>query len=138
MERITTTKSKMFQPMVKQQYLREISFSTNSPVNRTMNTRLIRDKTRVIYLLWSSVSTIMVTMFKQMRIIMLISKTCLVTKSKTIPWNLFQKKRGGSYAYFINTNLVKLQTKFFHIWHEMCTLLALSPKSSVYSISLHV
>lgn len=89
MERITTTKSKMFQPMVKQQYLREISFSTNSPVNRIMNTRLIRDKTRVIYLLWSSVSTIMVTILRQIRIMMLISKTCLVTKSKTIPWNLF-------------------------------------------------
>lgn len=61
----------------------------HSPVKMPTKSRLILAKMLTFSGLWSSVSTIMVTMFKQMRNMMVTSKACLVTMSNMKPWYLF-------------------------------------------------
>ena len=89
MERITTTKSKTFHPTAKKCCLRAKSFRQHSVVKTTMKTRLTKNRISSFSGLCSSVSTIMVTMLRQINTMMKMSKNCFVTKSKTNPWHIF-------------------------------------------------
>lgn len=91
-DRMTTMKSKTFQPFVKKYWRSEIIFSRHSPLNMTMNTMLIFWRTSSCVSDWSSVSTIMVTMLSHIRTIITISNACFVVKSKMYPWSLFWKR----------------------------------------------
>lgn len=104
-ERITTIKSKMFQPLVKKYCRSVIIFSTHSIVNNATNTMLILFRWLRASWLWSSDSTTIVSMLRQISTIMKMSKAWFVTMSKRRAWSLFYKQRK-------NKNLRCLKDKY--------------------------
>lgn len=85
MERMTTIKSNIFQPLVKKYCRRAKSFSKHSPVKTAMKARLTLKRKSSFSALWLSVSTIMVTMLRQMSTMMKMSKNCWLMRSNTRP-----------------------------------------------------
>lgn len=76
MDRMTTIKSKTFQPLVKKYCRRAMSFSVHSPVKTTIKATFTLKRKSSFSGLWSSVSTIMVTILRQMSTMMKMSKNC--------------------------------------------------------------
>lgn len=94
MDKMTTTKSKMFHPLVKKYCRRANSFNTHSPVKTTIKATFTLKRKSSFSALWLSVSTIMVTIFRQMSTMMKMSKNCWLMKSNTIPWIRFCRSKG--------------------------------------------
>lgn len=86
---MTTTKSKTFHPLVKKYCRRANSFRVHSPVKTTMKATLSLKRKSSFSGLWSSVSTIMLTMLRQISTMMKMSKNCWLMKSNTTPWIRF-------------------------------------------------
>lgn len=94
MDKMTTTKSKMFHPLVKKYCRKAKSFNTHSPVKTTMKATFSLKRKSSFSALWLSVSTIMVTILRQMSTMMKMSKNCWLIKSNTIPWIRFCMSKG--------------------------------------------
>lgn len=109
MERTTTMKSNTFQPFMKKYCLKANIFRTHSPVKTATKNWLILLRIFVFSSLWSSVSTIIVIMLRQMRTMMLMSKVCLVTMSKTKPWYLFWRNKRWHVRAFWPTQIRHLE-----------------------------
>lgn len=114
MERTTTMKSNTFQPFMKKYCLKANIFRTHSPVKTATKNWLILLRIFVFSSLWSSVSTIMVSMLRQMRTMMLMSKVCLVTMSKTKPWYLFCRNKTWHVRAFWPTSIRHLEACVLH------------------------
>lgn len=94
MDKMTTTKSKTFHPLVKKYCRRAKSFNTHSPVKTAMKATFTLKRKSSFSGLWLSVSTIMVTILRQMSTMMKMSKNCWLMKSNTIPWIRFCRSKG--------------------------------------------
>ena len=86
---MTTTKSKMFHPFLKKYCRKANSFRVHSPVKITMKATLSLKRNSSFSRLWPSVSTIMVTILRQISTMIKMSKNCWLMKSNTKPWIKF-------------------------------------------------
>lgn len=109
MDKMTTTKSKMFHPLVKKYCRRAKSFNTHSPVKTIMKATFTLKRKSSFSGLWLSVSTIMVTILRQMSTMMKMSKNCWLMKSNTIPWIRFCGSKGdrGRVIWPVHTSSVQ-------------------------------